>query len=100
MDGAQARGANVLAQRARDELRAVGARPRRVALTGVDALTGAERRVADLAAEGLTNRQIARTLVVSLATVETHLRHVFQKLDIASREQLTDHLDGVREPIG
>ena len=100
MDGAQARGSSVLAQRAREELRAVGARPRRVALTGVDALTGAERRVADLAAEGLTNRQIARTLVVSLATVETHLRHVFQKLDIASREQLTGHLDVAREPIG
>jgi hypothetical protein len=60
MDGAQACGANVLARRAREELRAAGARPRRVALTGVDALTGAERRVADLAAKGLTNRQIAQ----------------------------------------
>ena len=100
MDGAQACGANVLAQRAREELRAAGARPRRVALTGVDALTGAERRVADLAAKGLTNRQIARTLVVSVATVETHLRHVFQKLDVASRDQLPDHLAGAREPTG
>ena len=100
MDGARARGAGPLAQRARGELRATGARPRRVALTGVDALTGAERRVADLAAQGLTNRQIAHALVVSLATVETHLRHVFQKLDIASRERLADLLGGPREPTG
>jgi DNA-binding CsgD family transcriptional regulator len=92
MDGAQACGATALARRAREELRAGGARPRRLALTGVDALTGAERRVADLAAQGLTNRQIAQALVVSLATVETHLRHVFQKLAITSRKQLAEEL--------
>jgi DNA-binding CsgD family transcriptional regulator len=92
MDSAQACGATALAQRAREELRASGARPRRLALTGVGALTGAERRVADLAAQGLTNRQIARALVVSLPTVETHLRHVFRKLDITSRKQLGEHL--------
>ncbi len=92
MDSAQGCGETALAQRAREELRASGARPRRLALTGVEALTGAERRVADLAAQGLTNRQIAQALVVSLPTVETHLRHVFRKLDITSRKQLGEHL--------
>lgn len=92
MDRAHACGATALAQRAREELRASGARPRRLAVSGVDALTGAERRVADLAAQGLTNRQIAQALVVSQATVETHLRHVFQKLDIGSRKQLAEQL--------
>jgi DNA-binding CsgD family transcriptional regulator len=100
MDSAQACGATALAELAREELRASGARPRRLALTGVDALTGAERRVADLAAQGLSNRQIAHRLVVSLATVETHLRHVFQKLDIGSRQQLVEHLDGSHESAG
>jgi ATP/maltotriose-dependent transcriptional regulator MalT len=92
MDSAQACGATALAQRAREELRASGSRPRRLALSGVDALTGAERRVAGLAVQGLSNRQIAQALVVSLPTVETHLRHVFRKLDITSRKQLAEHL--------
>jgi DNA-binding CsgD family transcriptional regulator len=92
MDIAQACGATALAELACEELRACGARPRRLALTGVDALTGAERRVADLAARGLRNREIAQTLVVSVPTVETHLRHIFQKLDVTSREQLATHL--------
>jgi DNA-binding CsgD family transcriptional regulator len=100
MDTAQACGGTALAQRAREELRASGARPRRLALSGVDALTGAERRVADLAAQGLTNRQIAQDLFVTLATVETHLRHVFQKLDISSREQLAEHFDRARQTAG
>jgi len=97
MDGAWSCGATALAQRAREELRASGSRPRRLALSGVDALTGAERRVADLAAQGLTNRQIAQALVVSVPTVETHLRHVFRKLDITSRKQLAEHL-GSEQP--
>ena len=76
-------GAVRLAERARAELRAAGARPRRAALTGRDALTPAERRVAALAAEGRTNRQIAQELFVTQRTVETHLTHTFAKLDIA-----------------
>ena len=72
--------------------------PRRLALTGVDALTRAERRVADLAAQGLTNRQIALALFVSLPTVETHVRHVLRKLDITSRK-LAEHL-GPGEGVG
>jgi DNA-binding CsgD family transcriptional regulator len=98
MDGAWSCGATALAQRAREELHAIGARPRRQALSGVDALTGAERRVADLADQGLTNRQIAEALAISLPTVETHLRHVFQKLGIRSRRQLAEHLGGSHKP--
>jgi DNA-binding CsgD family transcriptional regulator len=98
MDSAQACGATLLAQRAREELRASGARPRRLALSGVGALTDAERRVADLAARELTNRQIAHALSVSVPTVETHLHRVFQKLDITSRTQLAEHLRAHQSP--
>jgi DNA-binding CsgD family transcriptional regulator len=56
--------------------------------TGVDALTASELRVARLAADGLTNREIAERLFVTERTVETHLRHVFQKLDISRRLEL------------
>ena len=88
MDAAQALGALGLAARAREELRATGARPRRLALTGADALTASERRVAALAASGLTNRAIAQELFVTPATIETHLRHAFQKLGVRSRGAL------------
>ena len=81
-------GMRLLARRARHELEAAGARPRRTALSGVDALTPAEHRVAMLAADGLTNREIAEQLYVTQRTVETHLTHVFQKLDITSRSEL------------
>jgi DNA-binding CsgD family transcriptional regulator len=141
MDLAHACGAATLAERVREELRTTGARPRRLALTGAQALrarreitdvfghrlaapdgrppapkyhqyswagghppgaaircpntpliprrtlTAAQRRVAALAAEGLTNRQIAQRLFVTPATVETHLRHAFQKLDVGSRRE-------------
>jgi DNA-binding CsgD family transcriptional regulator len=81
-------GALALVERAHHELRATGARPRRVVLTGSDALTASERRVAEMAAEGLTNREIAQALFVTARTVEGHLTHVFQKLDIKSRTEL------------
>jgi DNA-binding CsgD family transcriptional regulator len=88
LDLAYACGATALVERARTELRAAGARPRRVRLTGVDALTPSERRVAEMAAQGLTNREIAQALFVTPRTIETHLGHAYQKLDVASREQL------------
>ena len=88
MDAAHACGAKPLAERARTELLATGARPRRLALQGTEALTPSERRVTELAAGGLTNRQIAQELFVTMATVETHLRHAFRKLDVSSRGQL------------
>jgi DNA-binding CsgD family transcriptional regulator len=81
-------GATRLAQRARAELLAAGARPRRRALTGLEALTASERRVAELAAAGMSNPEIAQALFVTLNTVEGHLRHAYRKLSISSRGQL------------
>ena len=90
LDGAHRSGARPLAARAETELRATGARPRRVVLAGVDALTASERRVAELAAQGLTNREIAQSLFITARTVEGHLTNVFRKLDLESREGLGD----------
>jgi DNA-binding CsgD family transcriptional regulator/tetratricopeptide (TPR) repeat protein len=98
MDLAHACGATRLAEKARDELRGTGARPRRLALSGAQSLTAAERRIADLASTGLTNRRIAQELFVTTATVETHLRHVFQKLDVRSRDQLAAALAAPEPP--
>jgi DNA-binding CsgD family transcriptional regulator len=77
-----------LAERARVELAASGARPRRDYLTGRDALTPSERRVAVMAAEGLTSRDIAQALFVTTNTIDTHLAHAYAKLGISSRRQL------------
>jgi DNA-binding CsgD family transcriptional regulator len=82
-------GMRALATRARAELIACGARPRRTACVGWDALTPAERRVATLAAGGCGNREIAQQLFVTRRTVETHLTHVFQKLGVTTRAELT-----------
>lgn len=88
LDLAHRCGAIRLQQRARVELLQAGARPRRVSLSGPEALTASERRVAQLAAQGLTNREIARALFVTINTVQSHLRHVFVKLGLSSRRQL------------
>jgi DNA-binding NarL/FixJ family response regulator len=92
LDLAERTGAATLAAEVRQELLAIGARPRRAALTGPDALTSTERRVAALAADGRSNRQIAEHLFVTQATVETHLRHAFRKLGITSRAALPGQL--------
>jgi DNA-binding CsgD family transcriptional regulator len=81
-------GATALAERAHAELLATGARPRRAALSGLDALTASERRVAEMAAEGLTNREIAQALFVTEKTVEWHLGQAYRKLEIHSRSEL------------
>ena len=73
--------------RAETELRATGARPRRVVLTGLDSLTASERRIAELAGQGLTNREIAQTLFITARTVEGHLTSVFRKLDVRFARQ-------------
>jgi DNA-binding CsgD family transcriptional regulator len=88
MELAHACAAEPLVTRAHAELLATGARPRRMSRSGIDALTAAERRVVDMAARGLTNRQIAQALFVTSRTVEVHLTHAYQKLAITSREQL------------
>jgi DNA-binding CsgD family transcriptional regulator len=81
-------GGEVQAARAREELALAGVRPRRDFLTGVDSLTPGELRVASMATEGLTNRQIAEALFLTMKTVETHLSHVYAKLEISSRKEL------------
>ena len=81
-------GARPLAARAREELRAAGARPRRPWRTGVEALTPSELRVARLAAEGRSNREIAYELYVTLKAVEGHLARAYAKLGIEGRSQL------------
>jgi DNA-binding CsgD family transcriptional regulator len=93
LDMAVTCGARPLAQRARDELTAAGARPRRDRIEGRLALTASELRVASLAAQGRTNREIAQSLFVTPKTVETHLRHAFEKLGITSRRALAAVLE-------
>jgi DNA-binding CsgD family transcriptional regulator len=88
LDLAVRTGATTLADRARAELVAAGAKPRRDRIEGRDALTASERRVADLVAKGLSNREIAQSLFVSLRTVETHLTHAYRKLDVTARAEL------------
>ncbi len=86
-------GATVVAERAHEELLATGARPRRVQLTGVESLTASERRIAAMAAEGMSNPAIAQALFVTRKTVETHLGHVYSKLGIAARGALAAALE-------
>lgn len=81
-------GADPLADRARTELAATGARPRREALSGVDSLTPSEKRVAELASDGMSNREIAQELFVTPKTVEVHLSNTYRKLEIRSRREL------------
>ena len=88
-------GAPRLVADAREELRALGRRPRRAARSGVDALTPSERRVADLAAQGLSTPQIAHRLVITRKTVESHLGQAYRKLGVAGRAELAPIL---REP--
>jgi class 3 adenylate cyclase/DNA-binding CsgD family transcriptional regulator len=85
-------GSQPLIDQAQAELSATGARPRKLLLSGVDSLTASERRVADFAAEGLTNKDIAQTLFVTTKTVEVHLSNVYRKLGIGSRAELPEAL--------
>ena len=87
-------GARRIANQARGELIAAGAKPRRDAITGRDALTASELRVARLAAEGLTNREIAQALLITTKTAKAHLSRVYHKLAITRRSQLADALTG------
>jgi DNA-binding CsgD family transcriptional regulator len=89
-------GAVALAERARRELRACGLRVQRTARTGPDALTTSERRVAELVAEGASNREAAQALFVTEKTIETHLASVYRKLSIHSRRDLAMKLT---EPV-
>ena len=92
LDLAHRCGAAPLTRRAQHELRAAGARPRRLVLSGLESLTGSERRIAELAAAGMSNPDIAQRLFVTRKTVEAHLGHVYMKLDLTGRQQLPEAL--------
>jgi sigma-54 dependent transcriptional regulator, acetoin dehydrogenase operon transcriptional activator AcoR len=70
------------------------ARSKNRPVLGLAGLTDTERTIADLVAEGLTNRQIAERVFVSRHTVDFHLRSVFRKFDVTSRIELTRHIVG------
>ena len=97
LERAQRCGATALVERANDELAATGAHRRTVLLSGLDELTASERRVAHLAAEDLSNKEIAQSLFVTVKTVEQHLSRVYRKLDLSSRRQLAGVLGASAE---
>jgi DNA-binding CsgD family transcriptional regulator len=80
-------GAPLWAGRTRSELRPLGGRP-----TSRVTLTPGEQRVAELAASGLTNRQVAAALFISPKTVESNLARAYRKLEIRSRAELGAHV--------
>lgn len=89
LEVAEACGSVMLINRMRDDLAATGGRPPRRRRRRPTDLTPAEERVARLAAGGLTNKDVAQQLFVSVRAVEFHLGNVFTKLGISSRQQLT-----------
>jgi DNA-binding CsgD family transcriptional regulator len=93
-------GATGLVRQAQDELAVMGARSRKLVLTGVDALTASERRVARMAAEGMSNKELAQALFVTVKAVEVHLSSVYRKLQISSRGQLAEALAGSYDAPG
>ena len=94
LDLAHQAGATAIEKRAHEELLAAGARPRRPLIQGPNALTPSEQRIADLMAEGMTSRQIAEQLYLTLSTVEWHRRNIYRKLDVNSRHALKAALTG------
>ena len=88
-------GAERLTERAREEMRATGARPRSSPRDGVAALTPAELRVCRMAIDGMTNPEIAHALFVSRGTVESQLHSAYMKLDVSSRRELASR---IRDP--
>jgi DNA-binding CsgD family transcriptional regulator len=92
-------GARPLAARVREELKATGARPRREWRTGLEALSPRELRVAQLAADGRTNREIAYQLYVTLKTIEGHLARAYTKLGIERRHELSKFFDGTKTRV-
>jgi DNA-binding CsgD family transcriptional regulator len=89
-------GAVGLAKYAHDELEATGERVRRRVSSGLESLTASERRVAEMAAEGMSNREIAQTLFLTVKTIESHLSAVYDKLGIPSRQLLPGALAATR----
>jgi len=87
-------GAGALIERASIEMSAAGGRSSDSEGSGAERLTVSERRVAELAAKGHSNPKIAQALFVTRKTVETHLGHIYAKLDISSRTELAAALAG------
>ena len=98
LDLAQRCEASMLEARGREELTAAGARLRRQRLSGSEALTPRERQVAQLAARGVPNRDIAQRLFITPKTVEWHLGNAYRKLELHSRGSLIGALGG-SEPL-
>lgn len=92
LDLAHISGAIDVESRARAELLASGARPRRTALTGAESLTPSEERIATLLADGLPTRAVADDLHLSISTIDWHRRNIYRKLDIRSRMELREAL--------
>lgn len=92
LDLARHAGAASLVERAYQELRASGARPRTRSFSGVESLTASELRIVRMAAEEMTNREIAQHLFLTLRTVEMHLSNAYRKLEISSRRELASAL--------
>jgi DNA-binding CsgD family transcriptional regulator len=88
MDIAVRCGATLFADRTHELLMSAGGRMSAVHASPKDALTAAERRVAALAADGLTNREIAEKLYVTIHTVESHLSNAYRKLGAQTRAEL------------
>jgi DNA-binding CsgD family transcriptional regulator len=96
LDLANRCGSVVETERAMDELRATGARPRRPDVSGVDSLSAQERRVAAMATQGLSNREIAEALFLTRRTVEMHLTGAYRKLGVSGRQELPAALAAAR----
>jgi DNA-binding NarL/FixJ family response regulator len=96
LDLASRCGVLVAMRRAREELVAAGARPRRDRSWGADALTASELRIARMASAGLSNPEIAQALFIARKTVTVHLTRTYHKLGISSRAELADALDDPR----
>ncbi|HZE49701.1 MAG TPA: LuxR C-terminal-related transcriptional regulator [Jatrophihabitantaceae bacterium] len=94
LDLAHRCGASALETEAREELLASGARPRSPVMTGLDALTPSERRIAQLAADGRSNSEIAGVLFLTKNTVAWHIKNIYRKLDVDSRPALQERLAG------
>ena len=91
-------GARAIERQARDELVGAGARPRRRQFSGVDALTPGERRVAAMAATGMSNREIAESLFVTVKAIQWHLTNAYRKVGVSSRDDLGAVLHGPSDP--
>jgi DNA-binding CsgD family transcriptional regulator len=89
---AHSAGSRPLVEQAQAELESAGVRAQQPVLSGAESLTPSERRVAELAADGMQEKEIAQALFVTTRTVEVHLSNAFRKLGVRSREELADAL--------